>query len=166
MHLTSTTGVLVWAITLVQGTVGAIIPKTVASTTAPTTTSSVPAQVSSSASSQLTSLTTVSPTKAAPTNASQLNAALQAIYTATTTDLSHNVASQVAAGLIGPTGLSLGGVVSSLLGSTPLLSTGENSITNINLREFLFFRCEGSPVWSDPREPFGLVMSKPAVPHG
>lgn len=99
-----------------------------------TSTPSSSAQLSSAASSSLSSLTKITPTAAAPTNAQQLNSALQSIYTASFTNLAVPVASQVAAGLVGPTGTSLAGVVNSLLGTNPLLPTGENSIANINLR--------------------------------
>lgn len=105
----------------------------VKSTTAASTLSS-PTQVSSAASSALSSLTKVTPTTAAPTNAQQLNSALQGIYTANYTNLAVPVASQIAAGLISSSGSSLGSVISSLLGTNPLLPTGENSVANINLR--------------------------------
>lgn len=110
------------------------LPIAIASTAAAPSTTANSAQVSSAASATLASLTKITPTAAAPTNAQQLNSALEAIYTANYTNLAVPVASQVAAGLISPTGTSLGGIVSSLLGGlNGLLPIGQNSIANINL---------------------------------
>lgn len=135
MHFTSSR-VLACATLLAYGVTAALIPFPVLNRILPTstTTASASAQASSSASSTLSSLTSASPTVAAPTAASQLNAGLQAIYTATSANFANQVASQVAAGLVGPTGTSLGGIVESLYGPNPLLPTGENSITNNNPR--------------------------------
>lgn len=149
MRFTTAT-TLACASILIEGTAGAAVPTSVAAKAATTATlststytsstaltqvsSAASSAVSSSASSKVSSLTTVTPTAAAPTDAAQLNSGLQAIYTASATDISQQFASQVAAGLIGPTGTSLGGIVKSLFGSSPLLPTGENSIANVNLR--------------------------------
>lgn len=116
------------------------IPNKVASTASTTSsptqaTTAASSQVSSAASAVLSSLTKITPTAAAPTNAQQLNSALEGIYTANVTNLAIPVASQVAAGLVGPTGTSLSGVLNTLLGTAldPLLPLGENSVANINL---------------------------------
>lgn len=143
LHITAAT--LAFVGLFLEGAAGSIIPLLDAIVTVslpisvPTvalaaTSTSSQLQASSASSYDLSSLTTIIPTAAVPTDAQQLNSALQDIYTANYTNLAVPVASQIAEGLVSPTGTSLGGLVESLLGADPLLPTGENSIDNVNLR--------------------------------
>ncbi|CAN8101477.1 unnamed protein product [Discula destructiva] len=124
----------------------------------PSTATTTPPQVASAASSVLASLLKVTPTAAPPTNAQQLNARLQVIYTARYTNLAAPIAQQAAAGLVSPSqGASLGSVVNGLLGANPLLPLGENSIANINLRN------PASPVYPRKRPndaPYSLTEAQ------
>lgn len=130
----TTVAVLAFAGLLPGGVAGAIIPIPVLAAAVSLPIAVPTLALAATTPSALSSLTAIKPTAAAPTNAQQLNSALQGIYTASFTDLAVPVASQVAAGLVSSTGSSLGDVVNSVLGANPLLPLGENSIVNVNLR--------------------------------